>query len=139
MSTATQAKSLPPTELPKFLEEAQAKQRNLPPPPSPAARRSVQQATFVDDPSAVPFHVRMTDYLWPSIFWVMMFYNTAVMAIAVWNIATEGFSAWIHFQAGIITVSTTGMIAIIVKWILNAPDGVPSWRPRQAAKGDDNH
>ena len=120
MSMAQQ-RQLPPEDMPQFLNKPQPvrpSQRRLPPP----------DVTVMHDDEDIPtpFSVRMTEYLWPTLFWFMAFFNTAVMMLAVLNISTEGYNVWVHAQAGLVTVFLTGFAALIVKWILNGPDGWPS-------------
>lgn len=112
-------------DLPRFLDEA-----SLPPPsqtngralPPPSPTETVSHKEVV---ATVSLHKRLTDYFWPVMFWGLLIYNFAVMGVAVYTMATEGFSAWVHAQAGLIVVFTTGLVAIIVKWILNGPNGIP--------------
>lgn len=118
MAQSQQPRQLPPREgLPRFLENSERQQL---PPPKPRQLPPPLPKT--------PLAKRMIEFFWPAMFWALFAFNTATMTLAVWNIALHGWSAWIHFQAGMITVFSTGSIAIIVKWILNEPQSTPNQR-----------
>lgn len=121
-----QTRQLPArNDLPKFIEDQQAQ-----------AQKPRAVVTFPDEVPAVPFATRMADLVWPAALWALFLYNSAVMTLAVYTIAVEGFSAWVHAQAGLIVVMSTGLAAIIVKWIINGPDGMPH-QQRQSKQPDD--
>jgi hypothetical protein len=67
------------------------------------------------------------DYLWPTMFWLYCIINVAILASVAYTMATApaGYTAWAHFQASAISIGTIAALAIICKWVIKGPDGLP--------------
>jgi len=108
-----------PEELPQFLNKPpQIRKPQAGPPPLGEYEG--------DDDVYTPFSIRMTEYLWPTMFWFLASFNVAILGLAVFDISQNGYNVWIHAQAVFVTILSVAVTAMITKWILNGPDGIPS-------------
>ena len=120
-------------DMPRFIEREDAQPEDK----FRAVRRTIARGSIQEDTEVhVPLKVYLTDYLWPVMFWCMLCYNGAVMALAALDISKNGYNSLTHLQGGFITVVTTACAAMIVKWILNGPDGLPGRRSQTHPDND---
>lgn len=64
---------------------------------------------------------------WPTMLWCLFLFNVGVLV----SVALAGkYDAYAHGQAGLITVACMAFSAMIYKWVLRGPDGLPQNHPK---------
>lgn len=115
-----QAPPASPEELPQFLNKPSPMRKpmagQLPPPAGYEEE---------DEDLYTPFSIKMTEYLWPTTFWFLAAFNVAILGLAVYDISQGGYNVWVHAQAALVSILSMAVTAMITKWILNGPDGLP--------------
>lgn len=75
-------------------------------------------------------------WLWPLAMWGVVLFNGAVMACSIIGMGTT-YNFWSHLEAAGVSVLTLGVLAVIYKWVLQGPDGLPNrvpYLPRLTAR-----
>ena len=100
------------TQMPRFIEKQQQSYEG----------GYVPQQAEVVEPG---FSAIMFNALWPTAGWCLVLFNLAIM-ISVLFSTSSSYNFYAHGLASFIAVSTLAAMAMIYKWILMAPDGLPS-------------
>ena len=98
----------PPAGMPRFIahDNRHAQQPPYYEPQLTEAKRSWAEALY--------------DMLWPVTSWSVTLFNLTVMGTTISGMLNN-YNAWTHAAATAITVFSLGALAIIYRWVLNAP------------------
>lgn len=88
------------------------------PPHPPVYAPDVEHAAQLD----------LVGWLWPTAMWMVVLFNAAVMGCTLFGMGTS-YDSWHHAEASGISVLTLAVLAIIYKWVLQGPDGLPNRMP----------
>lgn len=70
----------------------------------------------------------VVSWMWPSAMWMIVLFNAAVMGCTLVGMGSN-YNSWHHAEAAGISVLTLAVLAIIYKWVLQGPDGLPNRMP----------